>query len=627
MANLETSLFLLLLPSDRMPFILLITSHLLQNHKLSRFQLWTWEINDPSTVLPKLATQISQRTATRSTSRLQTIELFNNLSEEEKTSYLKNKPVAKGAAGKTPKNGKNGKGQDKDGKEKASEKEGGEIKESSIPNTPTATARKGILNESSKLDSDSKTPASSQDPKISSSASSSKRKLSSSNTNDAIEIDSSDKEMEEDGEGDISMKSAKSSTSKKGKTSRSTSPSKKDTSASPTKKPRKKKELTEEEKIEKEKKDAEKEVKEREKKRNAAIREEKKEEKRLKEEKVQKAKLQQQGVMASFLGKKVDSPKVGESSSKGNASRSTSPEKTPSSSASKLKIPESAFKKPSADDGRTDFERAFSIIPSRHNVAEHNRFAKGKEATPTDELFDQDIPTSELFSQFKARNPNKSSTSICRHKTIPRLCVKEVMELVAESDTVGGASAEKAAKGLQDLGNKQMVWNKSLQFAYSRRPAWFGTHTQPSSTVGPCTPFHKDIGIDYTYDSDDAWEDEEVEGADMLDGPDEDAASESGNESADSWLVDDMDVDEEPEVLPLPDDDDDIVPTDARGNILPAQKKLPPKVNSLSAKKKKDPKKAVPLIPFCTGPHFEKAPGVPSYLGFKPFQAEFLNGR
>lgn len=106
---------------------------------------------------------------------------------------------------------------------------------------------------------------------------------------------------------------------------------------------------------------------------------------------------------------------------------------------------------------------------------------------------------------------------------------------------------------------------KLLQFDEDHRPAFFGTDSRRSKTVGPRRPLSKDTERDYSYDSGEEWEEEE-DAEDLLDiEVDKERADEDdelrklygSDDEEDDDFLDDNDVD---------DDDDDDDGDDEAGN-------------------------------------------------------------
>lgn len=155
--------------------------------------------------------------------------------------------------------------------------------------------------------------------------------------------------------------------------------------------------------------------------------------------------------------------------------------------------------------------------------------------------------------------------------------------------------------------------------------------------MGPRIPLGQDpVALDYTYDSDAEWEDEDPnDGDDVQENDDKDEEDGGGDDDSemDDWLVDDLE--EEEDDGSVPPDDLDIFGSNVKMEIdMPSPfSKMPVKaagVNMLQPKKKKI--KSIgrrfekKLVPFSTGPHWEQVIGESSYEGFEKYQIEFLNG-
>lgn len=157
------------------------------------------------------------------------------------------------------------------------------------------------------------------------------------------------------------------------------------------------------------------------------------------------------------------------------------------------------------------------------------------------------------------------------------------------------------------------------------------------------------MALDYSYDSDNEWE-EPGEGEDCQD-VDEREEEEPYSASEQDSDLDDF-LENDLEEIDADDAGSDIVETDAAGMPLKRRSVSPFKQlgglgtgagsalsspfgkggpNVLTAKKKKKIKPLgrrfdAKLVPFSTGPHWETSLGVPAYDNFKPYQIEFLNG-
>lgn len=171
--------------------------------------------------------------------------------------------------------------------------------------------------------------------------------------------------------------------------------------------------------------------------------------------------------------------------------------------------------------------------------------------------------------------------------------------------------------------------------ALTRGPA--GTWTRTTNLVGPRRPLGQDpVALDYSYDSDAEWEDEDPNDGDDVqenDERDEDDGERSEDSEMDDWLVDDLEEDEEDDddAQGRP-DDDDVFPNDrlagtAASPLLPlvgAPNVLQPKKRKIKPLGRRFDTK---LVPFSTGPHWQHTLGETSYEGFKGYQILFLNGK
>lgn len=164
--------------------------------------------------------------------------------------------------------------------------------------------------------------------------------------------------------------------------------------------------------------------------------------------------------------------------------------------------------------------------------------------------------------------------------------------------------------------------------------------------MGPRNPLGQDsVALDYSYESDAEWEDEDPnDGDDLLENDDkeEEEGDRSGDESEmDDWLVDDYEEEDEEEgTAPPLIDDMEIVEVNAAGQPISTQpSKVTSKdvktggelVNFLQPRKKKiksfGRRIEGKLVPFSTGPHWQDNLRETTYDGFKGYQIEFLNGK
>ncbi|KAK0568463.1 hypothetical protein OC861_001944 [Tilletia horrida] len=347
-----------------------------------------------------------------------------------------------------------------------------------------------------------------------------------------------------------------------------------------------------------------------------------------------------------------------------------------------------------ANAGKSDFDRAF-VSGVYKGLAPTNKWHKPpseellsliqkmdsslSEDESTSSLPSRDDLLADLKSKLPRRAPKRqrdlSNFSSLSANPAPRraihhpVVVRQVMRAVAESDIIGGEAAAEAKRALDRIiSDRSLVRLKFIDFQQDRRPGWYGSFTRPSNLIGPRRPFAQDpVILDYSYDSDDEWEDQgQLEGEDLDDGQEveeDDKEDDDDDSEMDDWLIDDLEeVDEVESVdggLEGPgsatattstagraEDDDrssDIVEVDANGNEMPPSQRtttLPAKrkaaedsadtVVMLRGGKQKRVKALgrrfnAKLIPFATGPHWEEIPCVIGYPLFKPFQAELLN--
>lgn len=258
---------------------------------------------------------------------------------------------------------------------------------------------------------------------------------------------------------------------------------------------------------------------------------------------------------------------------------------------------------------KTDFEATFPPCEYK-NIAPINRFYRQVEqSTPQPER-----TAADLLCEFKQAWGQKRHTRPGHRGIHPPLCVRDVMQVVRESDVLGGNAEEQAKCGLEKLNNPNLVRVKLLQFQTDRRPGWFGTWTRSTNLISARRPFGQDpMALDYNYDSDAEWEEgdegENVEGVDDREDEESIPGSESDSEM-DDWLEDDLEE--------ADDGDEDVVPErDAQHSTNKSKKK---KVKWLG--RRFDSK----LVPYISGPHFETTLGVPAHEPFDAYRVVFLNG-
>ena len=81
---------------------------------------------------------------------------------------------------------------------------------------------------------------------------------------------------------------------------------------------------------------------------------------------------------------------------------------------------------------------------------------------------------------------------------------------------------------------------KLLQFHDNYRPPYYGTYSKKSSTVTARRPLSKDVNVDYTFDSDEEWEEDDPgEDLSAMSGEDDDDEGEDLEEDGDGFEVPD----------------------------------------------------------------------------------------
>ncbi|KAL5490433.1 hypothetical protein ACEPAI_5266 [Sanghuangporus weigelae] len=344
---------------------------------------------------------------------------------------------------------------------------------------------------------------------------------------------------------------------------------------------------------------------------------EKKAAKEEKERKLQEAQNKSRSIMSSFFSK----PKTTSSKILSPASASSSQKKEASSS-------------------QSEFEKAFKpfILKKNATLAPINYFheAKVKEVIVIDqERSDPASRTHEVpsnsqgpFSEFIERVSSKRrissgsyNTNGLLYKSSSAHSVRDLFARLSEAEILGDDTAVRSLQTL--LASRDKIPAKVLIFHEDYRPGYFGTFTKSSVVVGPRTPFAKDaVAFDYSYDSEEDWEEEE-EGADDLQslagaGSDVEKSSDVGDDEFDDWLVDDDE--------PI----DPGTPLDERagspGFPLP-QDLMPKRKTAPTEKESKEPKKrkVMPLVPFSKGPCLETNIGECEYEPFNQYRIQLFN--
>ena len=194
---------------------------------------------------------------------------------------------------------------------------------------------------------------------------------------------------------------------------------------------------------------------------------------------------------------------------------------------------------------------------------------------------------------------------------------------------------------------------KLLQYEEDFRPPYWGTWTKASKTVGPRTPFAKHAELNYEYDSEEDWDEEEenAEGvgeelaAEAMSDDSGESDQEAGGDDDDdlgSFLAPDDDEMGELEAEP-PEIDDDLffapsfgpravrTPAAAAAPATSAKPSLTKKRKSTGGKNKDDKRarkkrKVQALVAWHKGICYEDAEGRLDVPGFKNHRIRLLNG-
>lgn len=236
------------------------------------------------------------------------------------------------------------------------------------------------------------------------------------------------------------------------------------------------------------------------------------------------------------------------------------------------------------------------------------------------------ITSTASLSDF-LRNVPEYRRPVGPRRIVPRLTVREVLRQMAEAEMAGDVEGSRRWRGA--LNDRQRLPVKTLCFHEDVRPGYVGTWTKATRSVRPLKPFGKDTCLlNYEYDSEGDWEEDDAEGEDLNDEEEEEegeAMSEADSEE-DGWLVADDDVemadatsDAEP---------DDIVFMGATGELADQQQKRKralqeQKKKAVAAKKRRI---VGPLIPIIKGPLWEERLGQVESQTMEPFRIQFLNG-
>lgn len=242
--------------------------------------------------------------------------------------------------------------------------------------------------------------------------------------------------------------------------------------------------------------------------------------------------------------------------------------------------------------------------------------------------------TTNLLEAFKASLPSSSKphattyarlhTSAPPLRTTSTIAVRDLMEQLEDATNAGDVSGTKAL--ISTLSDRRKLPLRWFHFYENTRPMWVGTWTKTARNVGPRTPFGKEDGVDYDYDSGEDWQEEEEEGEEMedtatVDGEDEEEEEDDNRD----WIVDDEDEGLEQ------DDENLILSLDEIGSGVTAMpsskgKRKADGLYGWGAKGGNKRRKLVPLKPECKGPFWESKIGHPGIPTWSRYSIRVLNG-
>ena len=189
--------------------------------------------------------------------------------------------------------------------------------------------------------------------------------------------------------------------------------------------------------------------------------------------------------------------------------------------------------------------------------------------------------------------------------------VRTILNELTEAEIAGDISATRFLLNL--LEDRATIPARVFIFHEDTRPGYFGTWTLISSTIRPRRPFARDVvAIDYSYDSSEEWEEENPGDADDIvdDNEDDDEGDPGDDSDADSWLVDDDNVEA-------------VAPVDEVGEPPLPKRRFEGTGHASSSCKKR---RVVPLVPFVKGPVWDPAVTKTVEEVFTPFRLRFFNG-
>ncbi|SCV66978.1 BQ2448_5624 [Microbotryum intermedium] len=354
----------------------------------------------------------------------------------------------------------------------------------------------------------------------------------------------------------------------------------------------------EEEEAEKAEKKAAREKLAAEKAAEKAIKDAKKAEKLAAEEKKRKSLSKSAGFMNAFVVKKTPSPAVSNDATTNQAGQ---------------RVKESDFNIVFKDfnDARAGVE-----------VAPINRFKKWRLAQKG-KLAEVRIDGEPSLSKETALADVTKGTPTYRippyHSALPKttVSVRSIAEEVTQCAVTGGDPAP-LLKLLQD---RRKVPVKFLKFHDDVRPGYVGTWTKWSRTIRPRAPLEVDRAlINYDYDSEADWEEDEEDAEDIRSGDDVSGEDDSDDDLSDDWLA----VDDDIEYCEGANSEDewkmDLDGEDAE--LLATRRKIERREKKGKARNKKEIKTLIPIV---KGPCWEVRVGVPADKMFNSMRIQFLN--
>ncbi|KAI7951240.1 hypothetical protein MJO28_006924 [Puccinia striiformis f. sp. tritici] len=288
-------------------------------------------------------------------------------------------------------------------------------------------------------------------------------------------------------------------------------------------------------------------------------------------------------------------------------------------------------KQPSLKSQCSDFEKTFKAFNRKPNVqlAPINRFRPPSSETGSNiEKFTTDLSPQECLDQYLKSVRPTSTINGSSTKPMKMMTIREIVNGIAEAELTG--SVDDTKKWRKTLQNRNLIQVKFLRFYEDVRPGYIGTWCKTSRLVSGRNPFGRETCLlDYDYDSEADWNEEDVEGEDLEQqsdgGQDEEGGEgmssdlgDSGDE--DGWLVGD---DDEIEVV---DDSENHAHNRALDvNTDQLDHHQLGKQNKINIKGPTRRKIVGPLIPLVKGPIWEDSLGILSNPIFESFRIQMIN--